>query len=159
MYNCTYLSVVTFDRQVRVRSMVRSYLCSLSQTSTYPSPPPPPTPTTPTPHYNPPQPTPSHPVTPQLKSNTHTPHHSPLISHYSSLITHPSSLIPYHSSLITLPSSLITHPSPLITHPSSLTLHRDNEKVLETVLVCSYGAQVEHFKQTKLPKKLVTQPL
>ena len=49
MYNCTYLSVVTFDWQGRVLSY--RYLFSLSQTFTYryPSPPPSPTntPTTP----------------------------------------------------------------------------------------------------------------
>ena len=33
---------------------------------------------------------------------------------------------------------------------------RENEKVRETVFACSYGAQVESFKQKKMVKNLVT---
>ena len=33
---------------------------------------------------------------------------------------------------------------------------RENEKVCETVFVCSYGAQVESFKAKKMVKILVT---
>ena len=36
---------------------------------------------------------------------------------------------------------------------------QENEKVCKTVFVCSYGAQVEPFKQIKMTKNLVTATL